>query len=103
VKVCEVCLQDIHDDGYGFYCSEYCMVAPREDQKRFQAGLKSGDFALYPCAECGCAIEDVYEPGASCSRCYPKVRLRTQVQLLKQALPYVPDALRATIEEELAK
>lgn len=104
--LCPICkrafYREEHDGGefVSEGCSEFC--ATQDDAIRLQfTQLKAGDWGIYPCAECGCAIEDEYTPGSICSRCVAPRAKRVRGELLREALPYLPDALRKRILVEL--
>jgi len=73
-------------------CSEFCETVPNADRRAFRAGLEKGAFTVWPCQECGCAVEDEW-PGAEaehcCSDCYHRIRARIRRQLLERALRYL--------------
>jgi hypothetical protein len=84
--ICVVCKRvywreqcgDDHIEG----CSEFCASVPEEALDSL-ATLKPGDFGLWPCSECGCVMEDEYNPGGWCSGCSPKVRIRELEAVLR--------------------
>ncbi len=90
--------RDYVDEG----CSEFCAT---QTQKVLEAFLlmKAGDYGVFPCSECGCAVEDFdYEPGSWCSSCTPKRAKRIYGELLTEALPYLPPRLAERVRFELS-
>ena len=79
---CLVCKHPIYSevmDGGRYImdgCSEFCALASDQEREGFLK-LKGGEYGAYPCFECGCTIEDEYEPESNCSSCSPKVEIRT--------------------------
>jgi hypothetical protein len=71
-------------------CSEFCITQSDENKTAWK-NLKPGDFGIFPCSRCGCAIQDEY--GAEdnvCSGCYPKLRLERFEAALKDIVSNVP-------------
>ncbi len=70
------------DCGHKFYreefpgytmegCSEFCASVTEEEREAFK-NFKEGDYGLFPCADCGCTMEDEYHKGDVCSDCHKK-------------------------------
>lgn len=70
------------------HCSEFCATVTEADRVKFLT-LKPGEFGIFPCPECGCVIEDEYDPDDCCSSCAPERASRVRGGLLKKALPYL--------------
>ena len=70
------------------FCSEFCSVASAEQKAKYLAGLVEGEFALYPCSESGCAIEDAFNPASigCCGSCSDKRKARVRGELLEEAM-----------------
>lgn len=84
---CPVCKQKVetYDDLPGeLFCSDFCARATEEEQEAFLK-MQEGDFGLWPCAESGCVVEDMYTPGGICSGCAPKAEARRKKALLREA------------------
>ena len=82
------------------FCSEFCSVATQEQKAKFVAGLPEGEFALYPCTESGCAIEDGYSSKSGCcGSCSDKRKARVRGELLERVLPLIGPSLSMLIEE----
>lgn len=79
--VCDVCKKDIIREQYSDYtiegCSDFCETTSLEEKKALK-DLQEGDYGLWPCSECGCAIQDEYVPGGHCSKCVTTVKLKEQ-------------------------
>lgn len=98
-SLCEVCKRPIERaDEYSVGCSEFCLVTSKE-VKEASLQLKPGDFGIYPCSECGCAVEDVYDEESCCASCAPTVTLRTRTKLLSEAAVYAPADLQERIRK----
>lgn len=99
--ICEVCKRVYHREFHRDYvdegCSEFCATVTAEEKAKFPT-LKSGDYGVFPCSECGCATEGDYEPGEWCGKCHPKVQLRLRDALLQEAIPHLPAALVERIQ-----
>ena len=80
--------------------SEFCTVLSEEDRAEF-AKLKPGDYGFWPCSECGCIIDDQYTPGGWCTSCSPRRRIRLLSELLREALPHLPEALAERVTKLL--
>lgn len=95
-ETCPVCKREIKETTYDYgrfpytFCSEYCEETTEAEEKEFLAA-KEGDFCVFPCAECGCPMEDELKQGAMCSICHPKVRARARKGLLERALTTIID------------
>lgn len=82
----------IYDMGDELFCSDFCMQIPKEERrlwhsfKPYNHETAEGSFGVYPCAECGCVMEDEFEEPRLCSDCGPKVRSRRRTALLKEVL-----------------
>lgn len=105
-EICSICkfpcYREEHDGGefVSEGCSEFC--ATQDDAVLLQFGqLKAGSWGVWPCAECGCAVEDEYEPGSICSRCVTPRAARVRGELLKEAAPFLPRALLDKVMAEL--
>lgn len=92
--VCDVCKRNIIREEYSDYtiegCSDFCATVSL-DEKMALKDLQEGDYAVWPCSECGCAIEDEYVPGGHCSTCSPKIKLREkekQIAILQKELEF---------------
>lgn len=102
---CPICKRPFYREEYsGGYteegCSDFC--ATQDDAVRLQfAQLKPGDWGVYPCAECGCAVDDLYEVGSICSKCVHPRNSRVRGELLREALPHLPPALAKRVQAEL--
>lgn len=108
--MCDTCKRPITRSRYGSHaedytdgCTEFCTTVSDEDRVRYKAGLTEGEWALYPCSECGCAIEDEYTVDGWCSGCTPKRSARIRGELLAESLPFLPEALRARVEDALKR
>lgn len=76
---CTTCDREVVQyDTYKF-CSDFCeqvSASMRADFLAAKAGkIAAGYFMLYPCADCGCVMEDEWHPGSVCSECAEKRRL----------------------------
>jgi DNA-directed RNA polymerase subunit RPC12/RpoP len=100
---CEVCGFEIQPEGY---CSNFCATTTDEQKAAFKA-LKVEDWGIYPCANCGTAIEDMYPgPGSICSSCGPEVKLKRCQKLLEEIVPVVEGQhplIAKRIREELQR
>jgi hypothetical protein len=94
---CPICHRKMGSEGF---CSEFCAEVPKKDLEVY-LGAKKGDFCLYPCSECGCIIEDEYNPKEICSRCEPRVSARERKLLLIRALQAILDLGGASSHEAL--
>lgn len=90
--VCGVCHKDIIREEYSDYtiegCSKFCADTTPEEKAAF-VELKPGEFGVWPCSECSCAIEDEYDPNGYCSSCSSKVTIRKlneKISLLEKDL-----------------
>jgi len=81
-------------------CSEFCATVSPETIAKWKA-LQPGDFGIWPCPDCGCAIEDTYNPSDCCGDCGPERERRRLKALLKECLPHVPDELAHRIRSEV--
>jgi len=68
-------------------CSDFCELVPASMQADFLAAkagkIAAGTLMLYPCASCGCVMEDDWHPGSVCYECAEKRRLAaTEAALL---------------------
>lgn len=65
-------------DTYKF-CSDFCEQVPADMQAEFleaKAGkIAAGTWMLYPCAGCGCVMDDEWHPGSVCWECAEKRKL----------------------------
>lgn len=100
---CPTCGFTIREEHGERYCSEFCASAPQKVLDAFRAGLTEGDFAQWPCANCGCIVEDEYRPGAICGECGPRVRARNLANLLRRALPFLEGDLREEAEDAISR
>lgn len=102
--ICVYCKRPHYRNDHGDYvdegCSEFCATQDNDTKARL-LDLKAGEFGIWPCSECGCAVEDEYEPGAICSKCVHPRAARVRGELLKEALPFLPPALKAKVLAEL--
>lgn len=76
---CTTCDMDVVQyDGYKS-CSEFCDQASDSTRADFLAAkagkIAAGTWMLYPCAACGCVMEDEWHPGSVCYECAEKRRL----------------------------
>lgn len=73
-STCAVCkrpsaiLESFHGE---VACSDFCYTTSDDEQRKWLA-MKPGDFGVFPCAECGIAVEDEYAYEAICDGCGPK-------------------------------
>lgn len=97
---CKVCGRTFTREEYHDYtverCSLFCQDVTQEERKAFLK-LEPGQFGVYPCADCGCAMEDDYQPTACCSDCSKKRRAKGRLAILEKCLPYVPTDLQEEI------
>lgn len=100
---CPVCQLPIREEHGERFCSEFCAEAPADVMMKFRAGLTEGDFAQWPCTNCGCIVEDEYKAGAVCGECGPRVRARAIANLLRRALPFLDGDLREEAEDALSR
>lgn len=79
IGTCDLCKRDIIREEYSDFtiegCSDFCATSTPEEKESFKT-LQKSEWGVWPCSECGCAIEDEYEPGGHCSKCSDKVKLR---------------------------
>lgn len=86
VGKCKVCKLDIvkHSfsdiDSYN-YCSDFCDYTSDKEKIDF-LGAAPGDFIIYPCADCGVAIEDEWTPDSCCSKCSESRKIATQKEII---------------------
>lgn len=101
VETCHVCNRAMQN---GFCTSEFCKEATDQEIDDWDL-LKEGEFGRYPCADCGCFMEDVYHIGSHCSSCAEERRIEARVKLLKEVLTVVglPGDLAAKIRVELSR
>ena len=80
-KKCPDCLHAIErpESNYS-YCSSFCCEVPEKDRRAWQTAER-GTWCIYPCAKCGCAIEDEISKERICSSCWPEYSLK---KLLRQ-------------------
>ena len=86
---CSVCRREYqHHHDMADTCSEYCLTTTVKQRKEYEAVRgQPRAFCIYPCANCGRAIEDeLNENGEEgfCSPCAPKVRLAEAMRLLRR-------------------
>jgi hypothetical protein len=93
---CDTCGRSI-DDGY---CSEFCAVVSAKELAAYKA-LKPGDYGVFPCSECGAPTEGDWLPGMHCGSCDDTVRSRRRKELLREALPHLPEGLAARVQYEI--
>lgn len=105
--LCEVCgfrierLQGFSPDSPdALECSGFCATVDDKD-KMALATLFEGTFSIWPCRECGVAIEDFYVPMGCCSTCAPKVQNKQREELLRACLPYVPEKLAEKVRKSI--
>jgi hypothetical protein len=86
-RTCPVCKRQIRRyDGIDHdFCSEFCETTTDKEKADFLA-LKDNEYGVYPCSECGCAMEGEYKPGGWCSTCHPKRSARVRGELLREVL-----------------
>jgi len=86
---CDVCRRPIVPRDYGqpgeVWCSEFCAETTSNERDRYQR-MEAGDLGLWPCGECGCVIDDLYEPSGCCAPCAPKREIRVLKAALTEAL-----------------
>lgn len=102
-KVCPVCKHSVKQQADGYiHCSEFCAETT-DTEKAEWAKLKEGEFGYYPCADCGCLMQDMYEPDSHCSDCAKERRVKARVKLLKEvlALAALPEDIATRIRAEL--
>lgn len=109
-KVCGFLIEQHVQPGYVGepHCSEFCAVATPEEKAAYVAGLPEGEFALYPCKESGCPIQDEYRATTDCcASCSTKRKARVRGELLKRARLHCIWAtdleLAAEIDKELRR
>ncbi len=95
---CPDCRMPYQREGEDRWCSNFCATVPEKDRRAWQTA-KNGDWAVYPCKVCGCAIEDELAERV-CSTCWPTERLE---RLLRQCVKHVPDALKKKIREAVRR
>lgn len=107
---CDVCRRPItrsrygsHPEDYTDVCTEFCAVEAGDVRARYKTGLTEGEWAVYPCCECGCAIEGEYMVDGCCAGCASQRRARIRGELLTESLPFLPDALRVRVEDALKR
>ncbi len=99
VKKCDCCgFQVFTEDQTGYsYCSDFCVSVSDEEKALWKAGLQEGGYHVWPCQECGQAVEGEWTPsyylGAICSSCTSTVRARKLEELLVEAQQFVPSDL----------
>jgi hypothetical protein len=81
-------------------CSGFCATVDDKDKVALKT-LIEGDFSLWPCRECGVAIEDFFVPNGCCSSCSPKIQNRQREELLRACLPYLPEKLAGKVRKSL--
>jgi hypothetical protein len=81
------------------FCSEYCATTTSEQQAEWKAA-KLGDYCVYPCGECGHAIEDVLSRDRVCGSCGDEWRLK---KLLRRCRRHVPETLQRAIDAATKK
>jgi hypothetical protein len=81
-EFCPICKRPI---GSYNWCSEFCERVNLPGKDAFK-NLKKGDWGFWPCAECGCVVEDEYVPDGCCSQCAPKRTARIRADLLAKLL-----------------
>jgi len=105
-QVCPVCKRTFYREVGPDYtiegCSQFCDEATDEDKVAL-FGLQPGEYGLWPCAACGCTMEGEYDPQGTCSDCYHKARIESRNQLLREALPHLPQELAEKVRAELEK
>jgi hypothetical protein len=101
MTTCPTCkFQVFEEDGHR-YCSEFCVTTCDKEKQEF-LNAKDGDFCVYPCRECGCPIEDVYDMAKPiCGGCGPKVRAKAIREVLVKALPFLSEELRVEAQAAL--
>ncbi len=92
---CRICKRhiEVYDQGAADesrYCSAFCAESTAEEKIAFLI-LRPGEFGVYPCSECGCAIEDEYKLGEHCGSCEPKVESRRRLDLLTKLYESLTD------------
>lgn len=65
--------------------SGFCLEASKQELIDFK-NLKAGEYGVYPCIECGTAIEGIFGDEDVCSVCAPKRRDRIRTNLLHRVL-----------------
>lgn len=95
MEKCPVCGFPIDNNRF---CSNFCCETSEEEQTRF-LNLGPGEWGVYPCAECGCAIEGEYVAGEVCSTCGPKVMLRRRTELLQKVVKVYGVRISGTLPE----
>lgn len=97
---CDVCKHKIETarDSDPF-CSEYCATTSDAEKAEYKKA-KVGDYCIYPCRECGCAIEDNMDRSQVCGTCYPEWSMR---KLLRRCKKYVPERLQKAIDKAVKR
>lgn len=86
MDTCDVCKRASYHGRNYTLCSNFCAETTDADKAKWLA-MQPGDWGYYPCAECGCVMEDEYSgPGAICSDCHPRVQLRKSNALLEETV-----------------
>lgn len=95
---CNDCRMPVRREDGEPFCSDFCATVPAADRRAWQV-TKRGDWAVYPCKVCGCAIGDELADRV-CSTCWPTEGLK---RLLRRCAPHVPESLRVKIREALKR
>ncbi len=101
---CPICKRPYkHDeeiDSSFRWCSEYCSTTTQAEKDQYLAA-KPEDWCVFPCEDCGHAVEGTKEEGLVCWDCDHKRRDKEMAAILTETLPHLPLALLERAEKAL--
>lgn len=84
-------------------CSDFCERMSPEVMAAYRAGLKEGEWGIWPCSECGQPVEDEYTPDGWCANCHHPRGYKLRGQLLVRVLHEAWSTLPGGLVEEICK